>query len=120
MNKLKKLIGSTMLCAIISISMSVPAFAANTYTFVHGNNTSTYKCFAETQQTGASSTLGAQITWQVNGSNSVIYGPMSTGTGASVRSSSVALKGKKGKSYGYYYINGTKKHESTAWMDFSF
>ena len=28
--------------------------------------------------------------------------------------------GKKGKSFGYYYVDGKLKHESTAWMNFKF
>ena len=35
-------------------------------------------------------------------------------------SKSKNLKGKKGKSFGYYYVDGKLKHESTAWMNFKF
>lgn len=37
-----------------------------------------------------------------------------------VTSKSKNLKGKKGKSFGYYYVDGKLKHESTAWMNFKF
>lgn len=68
----------------------------------------------------ANHTLGAQITWQVSGSNTVYYASRASGTGASVTSKSKNLKGKKGKSFGYYYVDGKLKHESTAWMNFKF
>lgn len=65
----------------------------------------------------ANHTLGAQITWQVSGSNTVYYASRASGTGASVTSKS---KNLKGKSFGYYYVDGKLKHESTAWMNFKF
>ena len=83
-------------------------------------NLSCKYCYAETKQQKANHTLGAQITWQVSGSNTVYYASRASGTGASVTSKSKNLKGKKGKSFGYYYVDGKLKHESTAWMNFKF
>lgn len=119
MSKLSKTLAAVLMCAMLSLSMSTQVSAA-TYTFSHGNDTSAYKCYAKTSQDSTSSTLGAQITWQINGSNAVEYGPLATGTGATVTSPSIKLKGKSGKSYGYYYVNGALKHTSTKWMNFSF
>lgn len=59
----------------------------------------------------------------ISGSNTVYYASRASGTGASVTSKSKNLKGKKGKkgkSFGYYYVDGKLKHESTAWMNFKF
>ena len=58
--------------------------AADTITFVHGNNGTSKYCYAETKQQKANHTLGAQITWQVSGSNTVYYASRASGTGASV------------------------------------
>ena len=116
---MKKLITSMTLILGLSMTM-LTNVAADTITFVHGNNGTSKYCYAETKQQKANHTLGAQITWQVSGSNTVYYASRASGTGASVTSKSKNLKGKKGKYFGYYYVDGKLKHESTAWMNFKF
>lgn len=116
---MKKLITSMTLILGLSMTM-LTNVAADTITFVHGNNGTSKYCYAETKQQKANHTLGAQITWQVSGSNTVYYASRASGTGASVTSKSKNLKGKKGKSFGYYYVDGKLKYESTAWMNFKF
>lgn len=116
---MKKLITSMTLILGLSMTM-LTNVAADTITFVHGNNGTSKYCYAETKQQKANHTLGAQITWQVSGSNTVYYASRASGTGASVTSKYKNLKGKKGKSFGYYYVDGKLKHESTAWMNFKF
>lgn len=112
----KKLVALFML-VIMAISTSVPAYAANTITYIHGNESN--RCYAETTQT-SDDTIGAKITWQLTGENTVAQGDKVTSTGASAKSRSKWLWGKEGKSFGYYYVNGVQKHKSTAWMDFDF
>ena len=101
---MKKLITSMTLILGLSMTM-LTNVAADTITFVHGNNGTSKYCYAETKQQKANHTLGAQITWQVSGSNTVYYASRASGTGASVTSKSKNLKGKKGKSFGYYYVD---------------
>lgn len=97
-------------------SAAIPAYA-NDITYIHGNET--YRCFAETTQTG-DATIGAKITWQLSNSNTVASGDTVTSSGPSARSRSKLLIGKTGKSFGYYYVNGKQTHKSTAWMNFDF
>ena len=52
---------------ILGLSMTMLTnVAADTITFVHGNNGTSKYCYAETKQQKANHTLGAQITWQVS------------------------------------------------------
>lgn len=107
--------------AIVSMILIVNCIpvSANNLTYTHGNDNSSKKCFAQTSQTGTDS-IGALITWQLSGTNQVVYGSVANSTGYSARSSSKALKGKSGKSYGYFYHNGSEVHRSTSWYSFSF
>lgn len=113
----KKLVALFML-VIMTISTSVPAYAASSINFIHGNESN--RCFAETTQTEDDYEIGAKITWQLTGENTVVHGEKVTSTGASAKSRSKWLWGKEGKSFGYYYVDGTQVHKSTAWMDFDF
>ncbi|WP_448918943.1 hypothetical protein [Eubacterium sp.] len=116
MKKLTKSLAATFLCALMMFSAAIPAYA-NDITYIHGNET--YRCFAETTQTG-DATIGAKITWQLSNSNTVASGDTVTSSGPSARSRSKLLIGKTGKSFGYYYVNGKQTHKSTAWMNFDF
>lgn len=100
-------------------SMVMPA-SASSYYFTHGNNYSKCKCYAQTTQSSDDYTIGAQITWQLSNSNKITYAGINANKTSSVTSYSNWLWGKKGKSFGYYYINGKQKHKSTAWMSFDF
>lgn len=114
---MKKILALVMvIVALASMSVSV---SANTLTFSHGNNNTSKKCFAQTEQTGNDS-IGAKIKWQLSGSNATHWGPQETGDGQHVTSYSDYLGGYSGQSYGYFYHNGTKVWESTAWYSFSF
>lgn len=113
----KKLIALFML-VIMAISTSVPAYAANKITYIHGNESN--RCYAETTQTSDEATIGAKITWQLSGEDTIVNGSLVSSTGSSAKSRSKWLWGKEGKSFGYYYVNGVQRHKSTAWMDFDF
>lgn len=109
---------SLALSFILLMTMVCPVSASSTVTFHHGNNNSTKKCYAQTTQTGTDS-IGALITWQVSTSNTIVYGTRADGSGYSVTSNSVSLRGKSGKSFGYFYHNGNE-YTSTGWYNFSF
>lgn len=114
---MKKKLVTLFLLVVMIFSISIPTYAANTFTFTHGNESN--RCFAETSQTGDAS-IGAQISWQLNGKNTVVYGDKVSSYGATAKSRSKWLWGKEGKSFGYYYVNGSLAHRSTAWMNFDF
>lgn len=113
-----KKIYSLLLSIVMIATMVCPVSASSNVTFHHGNNNSTKKCYAQTTQTGTDS-IGALITWQVSTSNTVVYGTRSDGNGYSVTSYSSSLRGKSGKSYGYFYHNGNE-YTCSGWYSFSF
>ena len=117
MKKITKSLVASFLCMIMMLSVSMPAYAANNVTFIHGNET--YRCFSKITQT-SNQTIGTKITWQLNNSNTVASGDRVDTSGPSAKSRSKLLVGKKGKSFGYYYVDGKQKHKSTAWMNFDF
>ena len=115
---MKKLLSAIIMLAVVMAVNAAP-LSANSLTFHHGNNNTSKKCYAQTEQT-ASDSIGALITWQLTNDNTVYYGSTVNSTGATATSYSKKLKGKSGKSYGYYYHNGNQVWKSTAWYSFSF
>lgn len=115
---MKKKLVALFLFVVMAISTAIPTYAASTITYVHGNESN--RCYAETRQSSDEFEIGAKITWQLTGENTVVHGDKVTSDGASAKSISKWLWGKEGKSFGYYFVNGVQKHKSTAWMDFDF
>lgn len=115
-----KKIFATILAMSVILAMG-SSVSANRVIYHHGNNNSTKTCYAKVSQTG-SDTIGAQITWQLSTSNTVYHGKKSTGSGYQVISSSSRLRGKSGKSYGYYYYNNMNvpSYHSSNWFAFNF
>lgn len=109
----------TIVSLVVAMAMSL-AIPASAVTYSHGNDYSACRCYAKTSQTGVDYSIGAKITWQLSGQSTVIDGELVTSDGAVAESRSNWLWGKTGKSFGYYYLDGQRTHESTKWMDFSF
>jgi hypothetical protein len=65
--------------------------------------------------------IGAQITYQIDGNNTLVYGNFASEYMMQAKSTnSSSLSGSSGWSYGYYYHNNTLVHSSSDRMDFSF
>ena len=118
--RVRVFIMSLALALVVVSTMFVSASIPSGVSCYHGNNNSLKKCYARIEQSGSTYTIGAQITWQYSGSSSVNYGPRVDTSGAEITSYSDSLRGKTGKSYGYYYANNIKIHQSSAWMGFSY
>jgi len=116
---MKKKLLAILLCAIALVSMLTISASAGVV-YYHGNDNSRHRVYALTTQSGTTYAIGAKITWQIQGQSAVITGPYNTSTGAQALSESPSLWLKKGQSFGYYYINGSQTHQSTAWMNFDF
>lgn len=117
---LRNLLLSCFALATVVTTLTFGISAATTYVYHHGNNYSTNTCYAKTTASAPAS-IGAKITWQLNGSSAITSGPYVSNSGvSSVTSSSDSLDGLSGKSYGYFYIGGVQTGHSTAWMDFTF
>ena len=117
---IRNLLLSCFALATVVGTLTFGISAATTYVYHHGNDYSTNTCYASTTASAPAS-IGAKITWQLSGSNTVSNGPYVSNSGAySITSSSYSLDGLSGKSYGYFYIGGVQTGQSTAWMDFTF
>lgn len=114
--KIKKILAMFALVIVLSASATIPTYAG--FNCIHGNESN--RCFAEITQDGVGYTISAKITWQLKGEDTVVHGSLVSSEGYSAKSRSKWLYGKEGKSFGYYYVNGKKIHESTAWMKFDF
>ncbi len=115
-----KKIFATILSISVILAMG-SSVSANRIIYHHGNNNSTKTCYAKVSQTGTD-LIGAKITWQLSTSNTVHHGKLQTGSGYQVISSSSRLRGKSGKSYGFYYHNdmSNPSYHSSNWFAFNF
>ena len=118
--KLKK-IGMMITTVAVVAGLSVPVFATSgKLTFSHGINKSAETTFGSTTSTAFEDTM--QIKMMVKNSTSGVIKSYSTPVISNARYLRLTkdVEGVKGSSYCYYYVDGVKKHESTAWYNFDF
>lgn len=119
--KLKRKIAMMVTTIAIAISITVPAYAAKgKLTFSHGINKSEKTTFGSITSTDYEKSM--EIMMVVRNANTGAYNMYTSQEYKDACYLRLTKKatGIKGASYCYYYVDGTKKHQSTAWYDFDF